>query len=282
MSSGQNLTNRRATFDTFEFEVYERSKSNIRRLKDRLPDDHVANLAREVIRRVVSKGDSLNLVTDNSAAEDLEELALALIAKDDRAGANLILKLRSDGKDVDTICLKHLSAAAQLLGDWWEEDRVDFTQVTLGTVRIFAILRSMRHLFEPAFITQDKSALFASVPGENHTLGVRMAADLFRKDGWDISLKVGLDHDALVAEIEQTPNCIIGLSISGQHSVEALSKLVVAIHISCPHAAIFVSGQNIAEAQPYLDLMGLDGVCSDIEEAKELLARIWSERITAV
>ncbi len=279
MSNDQNLTNDGPVYDALQFDVYEHSKSNILRLKDRLPDDLVANLAREVIRRVVSKAGDIEDVTSKPASETLEDLAYALISKDELAGAKLILELRAEGKAAEAIYLAHLAAAARLLGDWWEEDRIDFTKVTLATGRIFAIMRGMKHLFEPASIVSTKNALFASVPGEDHTLGVRMAADLFRKDGWDIVLKVGLDHDALVEEIEQSGIGIIGLSISGVHSIEALSKLVVAIHISCPHVSLFVSGQNIEEAQPMLDLMGLDGTCSDVIGAKTLLTEIWDQRI---
>jgi len=162
-----------------------------------------------------------------------------------------------------------------MLGDWWLEDRAGFSQVTIGTGRMFAIMRSMRHLFEPTFPAQDKTATFASVPGEDHTLGVRMAADLFRKDGWEIALKVGMTHDQLVAEIEQSPTGIVGLSISGRHSVDALSRLVVALHICCPHAILVVSGQDIEEVRPVLSLMGLDGIASTFEEAKEQLDTLW-------
>lgn len=275
MASEDTTLTDEAGFDALEIDVYERNKANIRRLKEHLPDDLVANLAREVIRRVVSKGSAVEASVENLSRENLEQLALALIDVDDHAAPEFIRGLRSEGKSPETIYLVHLAAAARVLGEWWEEDRTSFAQVTLATGRIFAIMRSMRHLFEPTELIQGKAALFASVPGEDHTLGVRMAADLFRKDGWDISLKTGLDHDALVAEIEQTPARILGLSFSGDHSIEALSRLIIAVRICAPHVAIFISGQNVEKDMALLKLMDVEGFSSGIEDAKERLGKLW-------
>ena len=281
MSGEKKILTERASPDVLEIDVYERSKADIRLLKEQLPDDLVANLAREVIRRVVSKGDTIEVDIDGPSPEDLEKLAHALIDTDDTAAPAIILGLRTEGAGAEAIYLRHLAAAARILGQWWEEDRVSFSQVTHATGRIFAIMRSMKHLFEPAVTVQGKAALFASVPGEDHTLGVRMAADLFRKDGWDITLKTGLDHDTLVAEIEHSRALILGLSMAGEHSLDALSRLVIAVRISAPHVAIFLSGQNVDEESPILKLMGFDGISNDIDDAKERLAELWADSVAS-
>ena len=39
--------------------------------------------------------------------------------------------------------LEYLALAARKLGKWWEEDRVSFLDVTLGTGRIYAIIRAV-------------------------------------------------------------------------------------------------------------------------------------------
>ncbi|MDZ7709375.1 MAG: cobalamin B12-binding domain-containing protein [Roseovarius sp.] len=87
---------------------------------------------------------------------------------------------------------------------------------------------------------RDVTVIFASVPGEQHTLGIRMAADLFRGDGWEIALRVGLSEDELIAGISRQPRCIVGLSVGGRHSLDGLTALVKALHRHCPHVAIVV------------------------------------------
>lgn len=276
MPGDQELSSSQVATGPLQYDVYQRSQANITRLKDRLPEDLIASLVREVIKRVSSKDEIVSAYEPSQ--DDLIKLSEALIADDDDAATLIIARLRSDGTPAETIYLKHLARSARLLGEWWEEDRVTFSRVTIGSGRIFAIMRSMRHLFEPPSLSSDKTAVFASVPGEDHTLGVRMAADMFRKDGWDIDLKVGLDHDELVAEIEKNPRGIVGLSISGVHSLEPLSRLIVALNISCPQSRVFVSGPDVNDMRPTLDLMGLDGIADSIDEAKVLVADIWDKR----
>jgi methanogenic corrinoid protein MtbC1 len=204
-----------------------------------------------------------------------------LISDDDKAAAEMIIGVRAEGMAPEDIYLKYLAASARMLGKWWEEDRVSFVDVTVGTGRMYAIMRGMKHHFIPAFDLVEKSAVFAAVPGETHTLGVRMAADLFRKDGWDIALKIGLDHDDLVSDIEKSPSSIVGLSVSGRHSVEALSRLVVALNICCPQAPLVVCGHDIEEIRPLLSLAGLDGVAGNVEEAKEQMDALWDRKIAS-
>lgn len=264
-----------ASAEPLECEIYEESRSNIRRLKESLPEDQVAGLAREVIRRLASRHSKVEHISHEPTVEELEELCTALISDNDTAAAEIIFSARAEGAPPEAIYLKYLAAAARMLGDWWNEDRADFVQVTVGTGRMFAIMRGMKHLFVPAFDAPEKSAIFASVPGEDHTFGIRMAADLFRKEGWEISLKIGLDHDELVAEIERTPSSIIGLSLAGRHSVDALSRLVVALHICCPHAPLLVSGRDVEGAEPLLGLMGVDCIAHDLEEAREQMRVLW-------
>jgi methanogenic corrinoid protein MtbC1 len=177
------------------------------------------------------------------------------------------------------IYLKYLAAAARMLGDWWTEDRVSFTDVTAATGRIFELLRKITITAHPGSNRQDLTVVFASVPGEHHTLGIRMAADLFRDDGWEIALKIGLSEAELVAEIKKLPRCIVGLSIGGRHSLERLSGLVEALHRHCPQAAIVVSGQDIDELRPRLSAMGLDGVAAEINEAKEHISALWDREM---
>ena len=262
---------------TLLFETYEYSQSKIRQLKEKMPVKAVESLASEVIRRLAQKGSELKHVPILHASEGLVDLCNALISSDDQAAAQIVSELRADGITDEVVYLKHLAAAARMLGDWWNEDRVSFVEVTLGSARLLAIMRSMRHVFVARQTNYRKSAIFAAVPGETHVLGVHMATDILRKDGWDITLKVGLEHDDLVSEINNSTSGLIGLSMAGEHSIEALSRLVVALHICCPQNPIIVSGSEIEAQRPLISLMGVDAIASDIEDAKaqmtELLTR---------
>lgn len=261
-------------FDSlFDIDLYSSSQTKLRNFKSQLPDGSVENLAREVLQRLAERGEELSI--EKPSNDQIEHLCFALLSDDHLAGAAFISDVRSAGASIDAVYLKYLAQAAQKLGDWWDDDLVSLSHVTIGTSRMYAIMRAMRHQMPFNSGSISKTALFVSVPDETHTLGVRMATDLFRKDGWNIDLKIGEDHDSLVSYIVQSKAPIVGISAGGPHSLEALSRLIVALQIKTPATALFVSGQITEEATDAIKLIGADACVSDIDTARALMNELW-------
>ena len=257
----------------FDADVYDQTMTQIRRLKPLLREQSVETLAREVIRRLADRKTEDDVEAPQRAT--IERLCRALTSDDDWAASAMIEDIRATGASLEVIYLKYLTAAARLLGEWWNRDRMTFTEVMLGTSRIYSIMRTLRGCVrERVFV--EREALFASVPGERHTLGVQMAADLFRQDGWRIELLTNRDHDELVAEIVAAEAGLIGLSASGANALDALTRLVLAIRIERPCAAIFVGGHIVAEAGDKLALLDIEGMAADLNGARAVLDRLWS------
>jgi methanogenic corrinoid protein MtbC1 len=249
------------------------------RINGQPPLHLLAGLAHEVVRRIAYRERDNDAPPHAPSAEEVEELCMALLSNDGATSAEEIISTLAKDTTREVIYLGYLAAAARMLGDWWTEDRVSFTDVTAATGRIFELLRKITITAHPGANRQDLTVVFASVPGEHHTLGIRMAADLFRDDGWDIALKIGLSETELVAEIRKLPRCIVGLSIGGQHSLDRLAGLVEALHRHCPQAVIVVSGQDVDGLRPRLSAMGLDAVAGEINEAKEHISALWDREM---
>lgn len=260
--------------------LYKQAISEIGTLKEKLPEDAFASLAREVIRRLSVRSDgATNSVAFPSDAK-IDALARALLEPDADAGIAFVEKVRAQGASVETVYLAYLAEAARTLGKWWEEDVVSFPEVTVATGHIYAVMRGLKPLFRPSIsCTAQPSAFFTTVPGETHLLGVSMAADLFRKQGWDIALKRGLDHDGILhyAETSRTP--VIGLSAAGEHALVPLSQLVVALRISVPDVSIMVSGAILKTSPKEVEALGVDVMASDIEEALAQARGVWDQTV---
>jgi methanogenic corrinoid protein MtbC1 len=261
-------------------DVYEKSSTQVRTLKSKLPESDVSGIVREVLsivrKQALRNDDSVSM----PSREKVERLCYALISDDAQEGHRFIERVYNAGASLVVIYLNYLAEAAVVFGEWWENDTASFYEVTIGTSRIYAIMRALGCLFVPESVGGNKSAVFASIPGETHTLGVRMAADLFGKEGWDIELIVGKDHHDLVAEITQSRCRIIGLSAGGAHSISALARLVVALRLSNPKAAIFLSGQIANDIEEVVSHMEFDGIMSDMPTALAMLNDHW-ESLTA-
>jgi methanogenic corrinoid protein MtbC1 len=259
----------------FRPEVFEKTHHDLTTLKARLPAEAVHSLASEVIRRVSSRVREIEVKAQEPSPKQIEHLARALISKDERAGAELVLDTTAAGMDIETVYLLYLAGAARLLGEWWDNSKVNLAEVAIGTSRIYSILRASDRLLVPKGRSSWKSAAFASSPNETHTLGIRMAADLFRKDGWEIDLFMGRSHDEVVDDIEQSHHYLIGLSSAGRHSSAELARLIVALRLSKPTAFIMISGQIVNDAKDIVSVLDADGIAHDYESAQAILEDFW-------
>jgi methanogenic corrinoid protein MtbC1 len=197
----------------------------------------------------------------------IDDLCMALLSDDREAAARMIARVERDGASHEAICLSYLAVAAQRLGQWWEDDRLSFVAVTLGTGRIYAILRGLKRRNPFGGMGATRFATFGAVPGDNHNLGVAMAAELLREKGWDIRLLVGLDHDAMITRLTDEAAPLVGLSAGGKHALPALLRLVVALRIASPASHILVCGQIAPEDVDLIKASGADFVTTDLDAA---------------
>lgn len=202
--------------------------------------------------------------------------ALATALCDDMSDiADLMVSdLIDAGVSVEDVCLNHLAPAARCLGEWWEKDRLPFTEVAMATSRIQSLLRRMPASRMNLCATGRKGAVFCAVPGEQHTLGVMMAADLFRRNGWDVALLLGLDHRDIMDRLERDDRTVIGLSCSSVHAVGALERVITALRERRPDATIILSGQVVKDADALARLPRPDAIVSDMAEATECMERL--------
>ena len=235
-----------------------------------LPEAAVRALAREVIGRLDRiKPHAVKIDAAPSTAQ-VADLCEALLSSDNDAGHRLVMAARADGMPIETLHMGYIAEAARMLGTRWENDEASISQVIIGAGRIYGILRTLRDLFVSVRLQRPDRyrACFAATPGEIHTLGITMAADHLRRKGWQIDMKAGLTHDALVQTISNDDYPIIGLSASTPMMIFPLARLIVALRVTNPAAWIMVGGQIVREEPHIQSLVDADGVVLDIQSAE--------------
>lgn len=249
-----------------------------------LPQESLSDLAARAMARLREErgvGGISNEARACMKAPVATALATALCDDKSDTADLIVFDMIEAGVPVEDVCLDHLAPAARCLGEWWENDRLPFTEVAMATARIQSLLRRMPAGRRTARCQGSKGAVFCAVPGEQHTLGVMMAADLFRRNGWDVSLLVGLDHDEVLARLERDDREVIGLSCSGDHSFAALGRLMSALRRVRPHARLILSGQIAADADKVAQLPAPDAVVTSMQQAEEQMARLEAEMAQA-
>lgn len=239
--------------------------------------DALDDLARAALARLCAQSrpaavsrDALSVLGDPLAAA----MAFALCDDEDDTANILVDDLLAAGLSIEDLCKDHLAPSARRLGTLWDQDRLPFTEVAMAAARIQSILRRLPAARAVRGGSRGRGGVFAAVPGEMHTLGVMMAADLFRRAGWDVSLLVGLTHDELVARLARDDRPVIGLSCSGDHSYPALRRLLAAIGNARPDAQILLSGRIIADAARIAALPVPIIAVGDMAAAESEMARI--------
>ena len=223
--------------------------------------------ASEPVARSVAPGKALT-------AEDVEQFAKLVLAHDEDVAFATINTLRARDVSVEKIYLDLLAPTARYLGELWEDDLCSFTDVTVGLGRLQRVLRELspalgRSVEHPV---QGRRVLLLPSPGEQHTFGLVMVAEFFRRAGWDVTggaWAAGADASAMVnAEWFD----VIGFSLGAEVHLPQLKASIAAVrHAACNRdIAVLVGGPLFGAHPEYVAQVGADGMTIDGREAPSL------------
>ncbi|SMY08369.1 cobalamin B12-binding domain-containing protein [Flavimaricola marinus] len=241
--------------------------------KEILPYQAVRSLADEVVVRLAARFRPEQSTVKSRSELDVQRFTSTLLDGTLEECIDILTLELKSGVPIEAIYLHTLAGSARLMGQMWEDDTLSFLDMTVATGRIYSAMRALR-LQSPALRREplpDQHALLIAVPGETHTLGVTMAADILRSKSWQITLRTGLEHDDLIDSLADEQHAIIGVSAAQARSLGALTRLIVALRITQPFAKIFVAGKVVAEVDFLQDLLAVDGVLPPEQEPLELL-----------
>jgi methanogenic corrinoid protein MtbC1 len=222
------------------------------------------------------------------AAEAPEDTAPAIEAEDVAALAPLALQVEADallahiegilarGVPVDTVMVDLLAPTARLLGEYWEDDRCDFIDVTMGLWRLQEVVHEIaaRAPADRLLAAGGHRALFASMPGDQHNFGTVVIDELFRRDGWATDRLSEAETSTLLKRVGEDWFDMVGLTISCDCHIANLTSIIVALrNVSRnPRVCIMVGGR-IFSADPQLAIqVGADGTASDAKLALKVAA----------
>jgi methanogenic corrinoid protein MtbC1 len=158
-----------------------------------------------------------------SAVERFTTLALG---NDDGAAFAHVEALLEQGISVESIFLDLLAPAARELGTQWEADITDFANVTLGVSRLQRIMRRLGDTFfnETRQGSSRESVLLTIIPGEQHSFGLSMVAEFFRRAGWNLCTGPFSSHQELISLVHNQWFDVVGFSVSSDRRLEELKK----------------------------------------------------------
>lgn len=204
---------------------------------DQASDSVLHTLESEIIPRLVlscRNGKSAAHANGHAAAEpvasedEVNEFARLLMREDSNDVSRHLAAWRDKGASLEWLYLQLMGPAARRLGYLWEEDQCSIIDVTLGVGRLQQVLREISPEFQQYSGLPDmrRRALLLPVPGEQHTFGLSLLMDFFRRGGWDLWGWPLLENDDLISMVRNEWFGVIGLSVSAQVNLSGLSALI--------------------------------------------------------
>jgi methanogenic corrinoid protein MtbC1 len=209
------------------------------------------------------------------SATEVAEFVQLLLRHDAYVAGEYVENLRSGGMPLSTIYLSLLAPAAHHLGKLWEDDECSFTAVTIGVSRMHQVL--MR--FSPCFCagrSEDAaagfSALIVPMPGEQHTFGLFMVIEFFRRQGWNVWGGSPQSDQDLFDLLRTQSFDVIGCSVSADRHLKELPERIRLIrqHSCNPDIKVLVGGRVFSEQPELFNKVGADATATSGEGAVKI------------
>jgi len=143
-----------------------------------------------------------------------------------------------------------VAPAMHELGRLWEKGAITTADEHLATGVTHRVLAALR---PPELLEQGLGrhpgrprALLAAAQGEQHALGLRMAADLLEDDGYEVAyLGADVPTGALLQAVHTLSPDLLGLSATMPESRRRLEDAVEAVRAEHPQLPLLVGGQGV-------------------------------------
>ncbi len=192
--------------------------------------------------------------------------------------AAAVAQWRGGGVAVETLYLELLGPSARHLGTLWEDDLCDFSAVTVALGRLQRLMRE----WSPAFGAEvdhpphGRRALFVQPGDEQHSFGLSMVAEFFRRDGWDVLGGVGGAVTDPSAKVRDEWIDILGFSVGSDSRIPWLKETIRAARAAArnPDLVVLVGGPPFMLRPELADEVDADGTARDGREAPHLAERL--------
>ncbi len=210
------------------------AKSRLSRLARTLESD--------VIPRLVGAHGQAERTQVHLEAREIAAFVALLRNGSDAELAAAVESTQRRGWSVEAMFLELFAPAARHLGDLWVADRCDFSTVTICLGRLQRLLRE----WSPAFGTEvehpanGRRILLAQHPDEQHSFGLSMVAEFFRREGWEVLGGVGGAVADPSSQVSREWFDAVGFSIGSETRIDWLRERIAKVRAATRNRSVVV------------------------------------------
>ena len=210
-------------------------------------------LDKEIIPRLLVSHQANTLIEDLATSgqrkihvQEVDLLVSLCINGTQETCLEFINKLTNKQVSIESIYLDLIPMTARKLGVLWEEDICSFTDVTIGLWRLQHILYDLTKDFQKkhSMPIENLNALLIPAPKSQHTLGLFIVAEFFRKAGWRVWGEPNLSPEQINNLIFSQWFDVIGISVGYSEQLIGVNQLITSLRSRSmnPNVAFMVGG----------------------------------------
>lgn len=144
------------------------------------------------------------------------------------AARQVVFGWQRQGKSLADVYLQGIAPCARLLGEWWSSDRLDFAMITIASTH----LQQLLHDFSTEFLQEAPQArngwslLLLTEPGAQHSMGLFILSEFFKRAGWTVAMGVPQDVTEFQRLFQSDWFDAVGVSVSTDRHLDTLASLL--------------------------------------------------------
>lgn len=204
------------------------------------------------------------------------EFEHALLRGNRNDAQQVVQRCLDQGHSLVSIEAHVVQPAMVRIGDGWQANRVSVAQEHMATAIAHAVISASleQHSLPPPI---GHHIILACVEGNHHALGLRMVADAFEVQGWDVTyLGANVPTRALVDMVTTEQPDLLGLSVSFPQQLGTVRTIIAQLNAHLPDARppVLVGGLAINRFLPLADMLGAEGHAASALDAVEVAQRL--------
>ncbi len=205
------------------------------------------------------------------SAAHVADLVGLVLSRGEPEAVAFVEAMHDQGAAAESLYLDLLAPAARRLGEMWDDDVCDFTEVTIGLWRLQNAMRELSPSFLRSADTRSNGprVLLVPLPGEDQTFGLSMVHEFFCRAGWNAwsgPVESSADLRSLVRRewVE-----VIGFSLACDEKLDAVRAEIRSVRRASmnPHLGVLVGGPGFTANPRLAAEVGADGTATDGRQA---------------
>jgi methanogenic corrinoid protein MtbC1 len=201
--------------------------------------------------------------------EAAEAFEMALLAGAQREALEVVNSCIDSGHDLVDVELHVIKAAMYRIGEKWQANQVTVAQEHIATAIVESVMTAAL-LRSPPLAPIDKRVLLACVAGNHHTVGLRMVADSFQLNGWEVQyLGANVPTPSLIRQIGKWSPDLVGLSLSFAQQLPVVKDVIAQLRGRFGRARppVMIGGLAVNRFNRLVDMVGADAHSLDAQAA---------------